>query len=440
MGALLKSTWILLFAVLLFMMGNGLQGPLLGVRAIEEGFTTSVTGFVMSSYFAGLLFGALAGPPMVRRVGHIRVFSALASIASICILMQAAFVTPAIWMPNRFLTGMCMSGLYIVVESWLNDKASNANRGKLLAVYSVLQFGGLGLGQLLLNLAPPSGYDLFLLVSVLISVSLVPVSLANISAPKMEKVEKVGWRQLYRISPFGVVGLALLSISQSAMVGMSAVFGSLVGMSVFEISLFSSVPFLGAVGLLFPVAWFSDRLDRRAVAIMVTMAAALFALLGFGARGNFLWLLVFMTLYGGLSNSMYSILVAHANDNAKPEQMLSVCSGLVMVFGAGASVGPLLVGFAMDAMGAMVFLLCLAAIHVAIGIFGVYRMVRRAPVANQMSHVVVPMRATPVSASVIAKDVARRKMRMRQQQQHVRRMRPPARRRPGRGGGATPAP
>ena len=413
MGALLKSTWILLFAVLLVMLGHGLQGPLLGVRAIDEGFSTSVTGFIMSAYFSGLLFGSWLTPRLVRQVGHIRVFSAFASVASTCILTQAAIVEPATWLVTRFLTGLCMSGLYVVVESWLNDRADNTNRGTLLAIYSSLQLIGVGGGQLLLNVSSPGGYDLFLLVSVLISLSLVPIALTNISAPRVEQTEAVGWRQLYEISPFGVIGLFMLGIVQSALFGMSAVFASLMQMSVFEVSLFTSAPFLGGVLLLFPVGYLSDRFDRRGVAVMVSLGAALFALFGFAMSGNFAWLLLLIAVYGGLIHPLYSLLLAHANDNAKPEQMLSVCSGLVMVFGLGASIGPLSVGFAMEWIGPRAFFLFLFAIPVAIALFGIYRMTRRAPVKDQLGYMPVPLRATPVSASVIARDVARRRQRQR---------------------------
>ena len=411
MGALLKSTWILLFAVLLVMMGNGLQGPLLGVRAIDEGFNTSITGFIMSAYFTGLLFGSWVTPRLVRQVGHIRVFSAFASIASICILAQAAFVEPGTWLVSRFLTGMCMSGLYVVVESWLNDRADNTTRGTLLAIYSALQLAGVASGQLLLNLSSPRGYDLFLLVSVLISLSLVPVALANISAPKVEQTEAVGWAQLYRISPFGVVGLFLNGIVQGALVGMSAVYASLADMSVLEVSLFVSVPFLGGMLFLFPVGYLSDRFDRRAVAVMVSLGAALFALFSLGMAQDLTLLLLMFTIYGGLSHPMYSLLIAHTNDNAKPEQMLSVCSGLVMVFGLGASIGPLSVGFAMDWIGPWAFFVFLFVLHVVIGLFGIYRMTRRAPVENQLGYMPVPMRATPVAASALAKVVALRRRR-----------------------------
>ena len=416
MGALLKSTWILLFAVLLVMMGNGLQGPLLGVRAVDEGFRTSITGFIMSAYFAGLLCGSWLTPRLVRQVGHIRVFSAFASIASACILTQATFIEPTTWLLTRFLTGMCMSGLYVVAESWLNDRADNTTRGTLLAIYSALQLTGVGCGQLLLNVSSPGGYDLFLLVSVLISVSLVPIALANIPAPKLEKSESVGWRELYRISPFGIVGLFLLGIVQSALFGMSAVFATLIDMSVLQISLFTSMPFLGGVLLLFPVGYLSDRLDRRRVAVGVSFGAAVFALCGFFAGFDSIWLFVAMTFYGGLSYPMYSLLIAHANDNAKPEQMLSVCSGLVMVFGLGASIGPLSVGFVMAWLGAKYFFIFLLILHVVIALFGIYRMTRRASVENQLGYMPVPLRATPIAASVIARDMSRRRMRQRQRQ------------------------
>ena len=408
MKELLKSTWVLLLAVTLMMMGNGLQGPLIGVRAVEEGFNSTITGFIMSAYFAGLLLGSYLAPKLVRQVGHIRVFAAFASIASTCILTQAAFIEPATWFFMRFLIGMCMSGLYVVVESWFNDRADNQNRGTLLSIYSTLQLSGIACGQFLLNLASPLGYDLFLLVSVLISLSLVPVALANISAPKVEKTESVGWKELYRISPFGVIGLFLLGTVQSVLFGMSAVFGSLIGLSVVAISFFASLPFIGGVLMLFPLGYLSDRLDRRRVVVMVSAGSALFAVAGFWVYEDLSYsLFIITTIYGGLSYPMYSLLVAHSNDNARPEQMLSMSSGLVMVFGLGATLGPLIVGGAMDSFGPGSFFTFLAVMHIAISLFGIYRMTRRAPVEEQLDYVPVPMRATPIAASALAKDMAR---------------------------------
>lgn len=408
MKALLKSTWVLLLAVTLMMMGNGLQGPLLGVRAIEEGFNSTITGFIMSGYFAGLLFGSYIAPRLVRQVGHIRVFAAFASIASTCILTQSAFIEPITWLIMRFFTGMCMSGLYVVVESWFNDKADNNTRGTLLAIYSSLQLTGVAVGQFLLNLSSPNGYELFLLTSVLISLSLVPVALANISAPKVEQNESVSWKALYKISPFGVIGLFLLGMVQSVLFGMSAVFAAVIGLSVVAISFFASMPFIGGIFLLFPLGFLSDKLDRRRVVIMTSIGSAIFAFAGFWVFDNNFYALFFViTVYGGLSYPMYSLLIAHANDNAKPEQMLSVCSGLVMIFGLGATIGPLIVGFAMDWYGSGSFFMFLAVIHVCIALFGIYRTTRRASVEERLDYVPLPMRATPIAANTLAKDMAR---------------------------------
>ena len=362
----------------------------------------------MSGYFAGLLFGSYIAPKLVRQVGHIRVFAAFASIASTCILTQAAFIEPVTWIFMRFLTGMCMSGLYVVVESWFNDKADNNTRGTLLAIYSTLQLTGVALGQLLLNLASPSGYDLFLLTSVLISLSLVPVALANISAPRVEQTESVSWGDLYKISPFGVIGLFLLGMVQSVLFGMSAVFASLIGLSVVAVSLFASMPFIGGILLLFPLGSLSDKLDRRKIVIVTSAGSAIFALAGFMVfENNFYTLFLVTTIYGGLSYPMYSLLIAHANDNARPEQMLSVCSGLVMIFGLGATIGPLVVGFTMDWYGYGSFFMFLAIIHTCIAIFGIYRTTKRASVEERLDYVPLPMRATPIAAKTLAKDMAR---------------------------------
>ena len=157
------------------MIGDGIQTTLLGVRATLEEFSTQTTGLVMTGYFVGFLIGSIMGPKLVKNVGHIRVFAALASILSAAMLLHSLFVEPLTWFAIRLVNGFAVAGLYIVVESWLNDIATNRTRGQLLSVYMVIVLGGMAAGQFLLNLADPAGFELFILVSVLVSVSLVPI-------------------------------------------------------------------------------------------------------------------------------------------------------------------------------------------------------------------------------------------------------------------------
>ena len=247
MMAAVSSTWALLLGMALLMIGNGLQGTLLGVRASLEGFATSTTGILMSGYYVGFLAGSALAPRLVARVGHVRVFGALASLASVAILVHALFVGPATWLAMRLMSGFAYAGLYVVAESWLNEEATNATRGRLLSVYMVVSLGGVALGQALLNLADPSTPDLFVLVSVLVSLGLVPMLLSASRMPAFEAPSAVGVRQLYDATPTGVLGMFITMIAQGAFFGMGAVYASEVGLSVGEISLFMGLALLGGV-------------------------------------------------------------------------------------------------------------------------------------------------------------------------------------------------
>jgi MFS family permease len=277
------SCWALLLGLGLLMLGTGLQGTLLGLRASLEGFPTTITGIVMSGYFAGFMLGALVVPPLVRNVGHVRVFAALASLASALVLLHSVFIFALTWFALRVLSGMCMAGLVLITESWLNDIATNRTRGQLLSVYIVVMMGGMGLGQLLLILADLRGFELFVLVSVLISCALVPMLLNAGRTPEFSAPAPISTRALYRASPLGIIGSFSTGIAQGSLFGMGAVFGNLIGLSVTEVSLFMTVFALGAVALQWPIGWLSDRFDRRKVIVTTTAVSALLALIAMQA-------------------------------------------------------------------------------------------------------------------------------------------------------------
>jgi MFS family permease len=277
MMAAVRSCWALLLGIALMMLGNGLQGSLLGIRASLEGFPTTATGILMSGYFAGFLVGSVLTPKMVARVGHVRVFAALASLASSAILIHVVWINPVSWTVIRLVSGFCYAGLYVVCESWLNDQATNQTRGQLLSIYMVVMLGGAAAGQGLLNVADPAGPNLFILVSVLVSLSLIPMLLSTGRTPPFEAPRPVGIRQLYLVSPTGVVGYFGAMMASGAYFGMGAVYARELGLSVRDISLFVSLIMLGGMFLQWPLGRLSDTWDRRQVLTGVTFAAALFA-------------------------------------------------------------------------------------------------------------------------------------------------------------------
>ncbi len=403
MRSAIASAWALLLGMALIMLGNGLQGTLLGVRATLEGFATTVTGFVMTGYFAGFLVGSVLAPKIVARVGHIRVFAALASLASASALIHAVFVDPWSWGAMRLVTGFSYAGLYVVAESWLNDRATNETRGQILSIYMVVAYGGMTAGQLLLNLADPGGFVLFVLISVLVSLALVPISLTAAPAPAFDTPMRVGLVQLYRISPLGVLGGFGTGMANGMVFGMGAVYARAAGLSVSAVSLFMGLILLGGLLLQWPVGRISDLIDRRKMIVAVTaLATSLSLLLALTPAISTHGKLGLVFLLGGAVLPLYSLCGAHMNDHLDPSQMVAANSGYVLINGLGASLGPVTVSMAMAAAGPAGFFIALAAVLGAIALFAAWRMTRRASVAPEdRGHFVgMPPRPSPIAGAL----------------------------------------
>ena len=402
MLAAVSSCWALFLGMAFLMIGNGLQGTLLGVRASLEAFPTTVTGLLMSAFYFGFLAGSLLTPRMVVRVGHVRVFAALASLASTAILIHALYVEPFTWGLMRLISGLCYAGLYVVAESWLNEQATNENRGQLLSVYLVITYGGMAIGQILMNVGDPSHAGLFMLVSILVSISLIPMLLSSTRGPLLEAPTPMSIKEVYQASPSGFVSAFLNGIIQGGAIGMGAVYAGLLGLPVSQISLFMIMILIGGVMFQWPVGRLSDRYDRRIVLTAVTFAAAGAAAVANMTDDNFVALLAAAFLFGGMMMPMYSLALAYANDHLKPEQMVAASGTLVLVGGAGAFLGPTVVAASMDLYGPKGFFWALALTHALLGIFVLYRMTQRPalPADEQGTYVAMPSRATYVAGEM----------------------------------------
>lgn len=394
----------LFIGLALLMLGNGLQGSLLGVRASQEDFGSGVIGLIMAAFFAGFLLGSVWAARALRRVGYIRVFAALAAMASVAILVQELFVVPLAWGLMRFVTGLCFAGIFVVSESWLNNRATNLTRGRLLAVYMVVMYLGQGGGQLLLNVAAPSESDLFILSSILISVAVVPLLLSATPAPEISLASRMSVSRLFRISPFGAGGVLVAGIINGTIMGMGAVYAHDTGLSVARIALFMGAMICGGALLQWPLGRLSDRIDRRLVILGVTFAAAGSSLLAYQATGWATpWMLAGVGLFGGLAFALHSLNLAHTNDCLKPSEMLGASSSLVLLLGIGSVIGPLAVGAVMSQVGAEGFFWWLAAVQMGFGIFGlgcVRYFAKRASV-EPSDYVVVPSQTSSVGAAAI---------------------------------------
>src|SRR5690625_2730618 len=397
------KSWALLLGIFMLMIGNGLQATLLGVRGGAEGFSGAVLGYVMAGYFVGFLGGTWVTPWLLQRVGHVRVFAALGSLISAAFILYAALVDPVAWFLLRVVVGFCFSGVYIVAESWLNDAATNDTRGKTMSTYITAQMMGIILAQLLLNVADPGGYPLFVLMSVLVSLSFLPILLSTGPAPRFEDTRRMSLRQLYQTSPLGCVAIFALGVIFAAQFGMSAVYAAGRGFSLIEISTFVSMIYIGGLAWQAPIGWLSDRMNRR-VLIIVLYGNVILGLQFVSSLGpSFPALLVAAFIMGGTANSLYSLVVAYVNDYLESEDMAAASAGLIMLNGIGAMGAPILLGYLMDLMVDDVFFLFLAAAFASITLYAIWRQ-RQRPVRIVIGEQgpVVPMSqvASPLAADV----------------------------------------
>ncbi len=360
------------------MLGNGLQGTLLGVRGSLENIDSATMGYIMAGYFLGFLGGSKATPLMLQRVGHVRVFAALGSLVSAAFILYAAVVDPIAWWLLRVLVGFCFSGIYVVAESWLNHSASNESRGKALSLYMMVQMGGMVLGQLLLNIADPGGYNLFVLITVLVSVSFAPMLLsASTGVTLHTSARAMPLKELIKTSPLACFGILLLGGVYAVLYAMSPVYATERGLTIAQTSYFITGIFLGAMVFQYPIGWLSDKFDRRYLIIGVTALGAFVALMATYLGDSFFVLMVAAVLLGGLSNPLYSLLVAYANDYLEQDQMAAAAGGLLFINGCGAMTGPIVVGAAMSNLGIEWFFITLVLLLSAICLYGIYRMSQR---------------------------------------------------------------
>lgn len=397
------ATWALFVGLALVMVGNGLNGSVLGVRSEQAGFSLAVTGVVMAAYFAGFLVGTMYAERALRSVGHIRVFAALASLASSVVLLQALSVTAPTWIGTRFLFGACMAGIYVVVESWLNDLATNETRGRILSVYMIVTTGGVGAGQLLLNVEDTSGFTLFIVVSVLVSISLVPVTLSASSAPPLAVPEPMGFRLLLERVPTGVVSSFFSGAGAGALIGMGAVYASQVDMSPGKLSLFLAAPMFGALLFQWPIGLLSDKFPRRGVLFVVALAAAAGPMLALAAPPDSIVAIFAMVITGGSLYPFYSLTVAYTNDWLRAEEILGASGTLVRINGSGAVTGPLVTAALMAWFGPRLFFWSISGIFVLAGSYVLFRIVSKdaLPQDRQRRYVPFPARASSVAANLI---------------------------------------
>jgi MFS family permease len=332
--------------------GNGLQGTFIALRGIEEGFSTSVIGMVGAGYFIGFVIGCVYITKIMRAIGHIRAFSALAAIASAASIMMVLVIDPISWFLMRLVQGVCFAGLFAVVESWLNARVTNATRARTLSVYRFVDLGSVTAAQYMIPLFGVSGIDLFAIIAMALSLSLVPISFADKSSPAPPKDVKFDIKVLWSVSPLATVGCIVIGLTNSSFRSLGPIYADGIGLSVTAIATFMSIGIFAGIVLQYPLGHYSDKLDRRVIILVSTIGALLASvylafLAGDGELANFIGIFAF----GAFALPLYSLCSAHANDHAAPGQHALVSAGTLFFWSIGAVVGPLIASFLMEAFG-----------------------------------------------------------------------------------------
>lgn len=373
-GPLLVRLSTLFLGVGLLLVGVGLLFSVLGLRAGLAQFSSITLGLVTSAYYAGFVAGTFACPILIRKVGHIRAFAAMASLASTMPILHALWIDPWFWGVLRFITGVCMVGLYIVIESWLNALAPNALRGRLFAVYMAVNFVALALGQWLILVGDRLGFVPFAMVSVMFSFALLPITMTRVDEPEPVQAPKFSLRSLYDASPMGMAAAVASGLITGAFYGMSSVFGKAVGFSDAGVATFMAAAILGGAIFQWPVGNYSDRHDRRVVLLWVCVLGAIVTTLGFVlAQFSVDALLPLSLVFGGLIFSMYGLGVAHVNDVIDSSRLVEFTGGLLLLHGVGAAIGPVLAGVVMDAAGPSSLMLFYAVVMGSMGLYAFKR-------------------------------------------------------------------
>jgi MFS family permease len=363
----------------LLLMAGGLHGLLLATHGVAAGFSTTELGLIGTGWAIGFMSGCVVLPEVVRRIGHIRAFGALTSVAAITILLNLLIVAPPFWIALRAVTGFCFAGTTMIVESWLNERVTHEIRGRFFSVYQMVNYGASTAGQLLLAVTPGAGYYPFVLGAILYCLALLPTALSTAAAPALIKTARIDLAALYATSPVAAVGCLLIGLVNGAFGTLGPVYATRIDLPVGAVAAVMSGALIGGALMQIPFGRLSDRFDRRQVLIGIAAGAALISLAfvlihprdaGFVA--------VLAIAYGALTFPMYALLVAHANDFAGPGDFVRVASGLLLLYGVGTMIGPVLAAFAMDRLAPEGLFAFIALIELAIIGYTAYRMRQRA--------------------------------------------------------------
>ncbi len=390
MSSILKSIGALLVSAGILLIGGGLLATLVSVSAELHGFSITAIGFMTSCYFAGFMGGCLGTPYLVKRVGHVRVFAALSALTAASVLMHMIVINVPAWSLLRVLTGFSFAGLYMLIESWINEQAPNDKRGQVLSVYRIVDLSALTVGQFLLTTADPKAFTLFSIVAILVCLAIFPISLSASKAPIAVTETRLNLKKLMRISPLAVVGALAVGMVGGAFWGVAPVFVTQLGHPVLIVSVFMSAVILAGAIMQWPMGWLSDHVGRRQVMILASFGGA--------AAGLFLWqfadrslelLLIGGVLYGAFAMQLFGMAAAHANDYAEPHEFVTISGGLLLTYGIGSVIGPSIAPLVMSLSGPSAMFAYTACVHAALGVYAVYRLSQRAAPIHNVDYISV---------------------------------------------------
>lgn len=377
MRSSLATLSALLLSVFLLVAGNGLHGTLVSVRAQMEGFSLTTVGFIGTAYFVGFLFGCLWAGKLIRRVGHIRTFAILAVVAAQIALAQSFFVEPFFWVLFRVASGFCFAGLAMVIESWLNEKATNKDRGKVISTYRMVELFGIFCGQVIFSLATPNGFALFAIVTCLLAMSLIPVSASTSRTPREPAQISVNLRKVWARSQTAITTCIVIGLANSTFWTLAPLYALELGGSQIWVSIFMALMVLGGGLAVWPFGAWSDRVDRRIPMFACTLvvigvsAFAVFALLDAA-----IILILSGLFYGVGAMPQYGLAIAHANDAAEQDEFVETSSTLLFVFAIASILGPILASVLMRFFGASAMFYFIGAIHLVSASHNLVRMLR----------------------------------------------------------------
>ncbi|MEQ8196360.1 MAG: MFS transporter, partial [Rhodospirillales bacterium] len=402
MTNVIASVGALLFGMALMSTGNGLLGILLPLRLAQTDSGSMAVGMIMSGFFFGLVVGVYVGRHLIVRVGHIRAFTAFMAVLAASVLSHPFLLDGWFWFVLRIIQGICLAGLYMCTESWLNERSSHEQRGQVMSLYMITLYVGISLGQLLLNVPDPSGFALYALIAILISLAAVPVAAARIVPPALPEYVPFNLKKLHEISPLGIGGAAIAGVILGAFYGLAPFFTTRMGLDTAGTSQFMAYTILGGLLLQWPIGKLSDRYDRRKVIMLLGFAICAVAL---AIVGLSLWttvgLLVTAPFLGGVMFTLYPLCISHTNDYIDATDLVPASAGLILAYGIGAAIGPLAAAGAMNVVGPLGLFGFIAVMGLITGLYASWRQRQRpAPPVEDQAPFQAVQRTTPVAAEL----------------------------------------